>query len=187
MPHNIEIKARAQNFERQLQHARRLGGEAQRLVQRDTFFKVPQGRLKLRVQEAGRGQLIYYERADAAGPKVSHYQLTPTDDPEGLEQLLGAALGVLGTVHKTRLVYLVGQTRIHLDEVQGLGHYLELEVVLRPGQPPEQGEAEARRLMTELEVEPQDLVQGAYFDLVKRCCVEEMKQDETSKQDGSTT
>ena len=165
---NVEIKARVRHWGRLAELAGRLAdGPPLKLEQVDTFFVVPHGRLKLRVQQPGRGELIHYHRPDEAGPKTSQYHIVRTDDPQGLEGALGKALGVSGIVNKTRLVYLCGQTRVHLDNVEGLGQFMELEVVMEPGQSLEWGEAEARRLMEALEVEQGDLVQGAYFDLLR--------------------
>jgi predicted adenylyl cyclase CyaB len=91
-----------------------------------------------------------------------------TDDPDGLRRLLSEALGIEGTVRKKRHLFLVGQTRIHLDEVEGLGNFLELEVVLQNGQKPEEGMAIAAGLMEKLGVKKEDLIAGAYIDLIKQ-------------------
>ncbi|XP_051629705.1 LOW QUALITY PROTEIN: uncharacterized protein LOC127463821 [Manacus candei] len=141
-------------------------GQGQLLVQADTFFRVPRGRLKLRRTQDGRGELIFYERPDTAGPKLSSFTITPTADPDGLEAVLAQALGVLGIVRKERLLYLVGQTRVHLDRVEGLGDFLELEVVLRQEQSVQDGERVARELLRALGVGEHDLVSGAYLDLL---------------------
>jgi len=77
-------------------------------------------------------------------------------------------LGVRGVVVKTRHLYLAGQTRIHLDEVAGLGSYMELEVVLRPGQSDAEGQAVAEALMASLGIQPGDLLEGAYMDLLEK-------------------
>ncbi|XP_050179697.1 uncharacterized protein LOC126644408 [Myiozetetes cayanensis] len=144
--------------------------QGQLLVQADTFFRVPRGRLKLRRTqvkgEDGRGELIFYERPDTAGPKLSSFTITPTADPDGLEAVLAQALGVLGVVRKERLLYLVGQTRLHLDRVEGLGDFLELEVVLRQEQSVQDGEHVARELLRALGVGEDDLISGAYLDLL---------------------
>ncbi|KAK2519374.1 hypothetical protein Q9966_014000 [Columba livia] len=83
-----------------------------------------------------------------------------------VEAVLGQALGVLGVVRKERLLFLVGQTRVHLDSVEGLGDFLELEVVLTEEQSVEDGERVACELMKELGVEEEDLISGAYLDLL---------------------
>jgi predicted adenylyl cyclase CyaB len=119
------------------------------------------------VLAAGRGQLIYYSRPDQAGPKRSDYHLYETTDPEGLKNVLALALGVRGVVRKTRYLYLVGQTRIHLDDVEGLGEFIELEVVLRQDQTDAEGQAIAADLMARLGVQQADLLEGAYMDLME--------------------
>jgi len=77
-----------------------------------------------------KGELIYYERADQEGPKHSEYHLARTHDPENLKTVLSMAFGIRGVVVKSRYLFMVGQTRIHLDDVEGLGQFIELEVVL---------------------------------------------------------
>jgi predicted adenylyl cyclase CyaB len=170
MPTNIEIKARARDFSGIRGRAEALSNTPMQVIpQEDTFFTVGQGRLKLRVRAAAEpAQLIYYERANQGGPKRSDYQIFETRDPEGLKQTLGRALGIRGVVRKTRYLYLVGQTRVHLDDVEGLGQFMELEVVMRPGQPDAEGQAIAEDLMSKLGVDPSDLLEGAYMDLLER-------------------
>ena len=102
-----------------------------------------------------------------AGTKQSDYLLAHTTDPAALRATLATALGSGIVVMKTRRLYLVGPTRIHLDEVAGLGSFLELEVVLAPGQSPDEGHRIAREIMAALEVREEDLIQGAYADLLK--------------------
>ena len=168
MATNIEIKARAGNPALLRERAERLSrGPAELLLQEDCFFRVPRGRLKLRVQGSGRGELIYYEREDLAGPKSSHYLLFPTPEPAALRAVLEASLGILGIVRKRRWLFRVGETRIHLDEVAGLGDFVELEVVLQPGQGAPEGRAIAADLMNQLGIAPGDLLAGAYLDLLR--------------------
>jgi len=168
MPANIEIKARVRDFSALRTRAEALSDTPVQIIpQEDTFFNVREGRLKLRVLAADRGQLIYYSRPDQSGPKRSDYHIYETGDPAGLKSLLALALGVRGVVRKTRYLYLAGQTRIHLDDVQGLGQFIELEVVLRPGQTDADGQAVAADLMAKLGVEESDLLDGAYMDLLE--------------------
>lgn len=136
------------------------------IEQEDTFFVCRQGRLKLRFFSASRGELIAYHREDVAGTKSSQYLISQTKEPDQLRQVLVKALGIAGTVKKRRYLYLCGPTRIHLDEVEGLGTFLELEVVMRPDQPASEGEQIARELMEKLGVKPADLIAGAYLDLI---------------------
>ena len=169
MPTNIEIKARVRNFAALRQRAEALSDTPVQVIpQEDTFFNTLRGRLKLRQLAPQHGQLVYYERTDAAGPKRSDYILADTSAPSALKAALTAALGVRGVVRKTRYLYLVGQTRIHLDEVEGLGQFMELEVVLRPHQTDAEGRSIADDLMEKLGVSKSDLLEGAYMDLIEK-------------------
>ncbi len=169
MANNIEIKARLADRDRAHARAQRLSGGAATLIeQEDTFFVVPRGRLKLRRFGDGRGELIAYSRPDVPGPKRSEYHIHPTANPGSLLRVLEDSLGIRGVVKKRRSLYLVGNTRIHIDEVEGLGHFLELEVVLQPGQTADEGRAIAESLMAEFGIQPEDLIEGAYIDLLER-------------------
>lgn len=169
MPANIEIKARVPDFAALRQRAAALSDTPVEIIpQEDTFFHTPKGRLKLRLLAPDRAQLVYYERPDQDGPKRSNYHIFATSDPENLKTTLALALGVRGVVRKTRYLYLVGQTRLHLDDVEGLGHFMELEVVLHPGQSDAEGQAVAEDLMARLGVRKEDLIDGAYMDLLEK-------------------
>lgn len=167
MPSNIEIKARAR-YPAQLQAlAEALSGAPGTLLhQEDTFSHTPQGRLKLRMFSPTQGELIYYEQDDAPGPKPSRYTVASAPDPVTLNMLLTAALGARGMVRKQRLLYRIGQTRVHLDNVEGLGAFVELECVLRLDQTVEEGTRVVTDLMQQLAIADADLVKGAYVDLI---------------------
>ena len=168
MPSNIEIKARVRDFDEIRRRAEEVSDTPLQIIhQEDTFFITEKGRLKLRVLAADRAQLIYYLRSDQEGPKRSDYHIFETPDPENLKRVLELAYGVRGVVKKTRYLYIVGQTRVHLDDVEGLGQFMELEVVMRNGQSNAEGEEIAERLMTGLGVERSDLLDGAYMDLIE--------------------
>ena len=167
MPINIEIKARIADRRGIEKRAAALADSGPEVIrQEDTFFRVLQGRLKLRFFSSQRGELIYYEREDRAGPKPSSYVRIQTNQPEELKTALAKALGIAGIVRKVRSVYLVGKTRIHLDKVEGLGEFLELEVVLSGRQSLHHGRKIAERLMECLGVKKSELVSGAYVDLL---------------------
>jgi predicted adenylyl cyclase CyaB len=167
MPRNIEIKARVRDFDRLKQRVEKISDTPVKVIpQKDTFFHTAGGRLKLR-HLADRGQLIYYERIDVSGPKQSNYMISHADNPQSLEDVLAAALGIRGAVRKERLLYLVGQTRIHLDRVEDLGDFLEFEVVLDDDDTPEKGERIAAELMQTLNISEDDLIEGAYIDLLE--------------------
>ena len=168
MPSNIEIKARVGGFDEIRQRAEQLSDTVVQIIhQEDTFFNTEKGRLKLRVLAPDRAQLIYYLRSDQEGPKRSDYHIFETPDSENLKRVLELAYGIRGVVKKTRYLYLVGQTRIHLDDVEGLGQFIELEVVLKERQSNVEGEEIAEGLMTSLGVERSDLIEGAYMDMLE--------------------
>ncbi|MBK7672594.1 MAG: class IV adenylate cyclase [bacterium] len=170
MPRNIEIKARLGSGpaldDVEARAVALATNGPHEIIQDDTFFRCDSGRLKLRAFAGGHGELIYYRRADAAGPKESFYTIAPVEDPDALRRALTLALGTIGRVRKRRTLYLVGRTRVHLDRVEGLGEFLELEVVLRDDETAEVGEAEAHVLMGELGIVPAQLIEGAYLDLL---------------------
>lgn len=169
MPRNIEIKASIERIDDLLPKALAIADQGPvEIEQDDTFFRCDAGRLKLRTLSPSAGELIFYRRADQQGPRESFYQLTPTHEPDRLRETLSLAWGQIGRVQKKRTLLLVGRTRIHLDRVQGLGHFLELEVVLEEDEPLEAGMQEANDIMAQLGVEPSRLIEGAYLDLLLR-------------------
>lgn len=168
MPANVEIKARLRDFSAMKEKVEALSQQPATVIcQEDVFFKTAHGRLKLRLINSQPAELIYYERPDQDGPKFCRYEVFETDRPEQLKKVLTAALGMRGEVRKTRYFYLIGQTRIHLDRVEGLGDFLELEVMLHPGQTEAEGQATANELMTELGLNQEDLIDRAYIDLLE--------------------
>lgn len=167
MPRNIEIKARVADPDALEARAASLSGRGPDLIEQDdTFFHCPSGRLKLRDFGNGSGELIFYRRADASGPKTSFYRITPSDRPDELRETLGAALGKLGRVRKLRRLYMIGRTRVHLDRVEGLGDFMELEVVLGADEEEASGAHEAEQLIKQLGIQGEDLVEQAYVDLL---------------------
>ena len=165
---NVEIKARVADLAALAERAAAIATDGPTgIAQDDTFFRCDAGRLKLRAFSAGAGELIFYRRANAAGPKESFYVRTPTADPDGLREALTLAHGQVGRVVKQRTLYLVGRTRVHLDRVQGLGHFMEIEVVLNDGDSLDAGVAEAHALMAQLGIDASALVEAAYVDLLR--------------------
>jgi adenylate cyclase class IV len=167
MARNVEIKARIESVEALTPRAAALADQGPiEIVQDDTFFGCPNGRLKLRAFSATDGQLIFYQRPDQAGPKESFFLISPTSSPDTLREALTLAYGQAGRVRKHRTLFLAGRTRIHLDRVEDLGNFLELEVVMADGEPAEAGVAVAHDLLDKLDVAPSQLVEGAYVDLL---------------------
>jgi predicted adenylyl cyclase CyaB len=167
MARNIEIKARIASVSSLVPIVANLVPDPPvLLVQDDTFFRCDNGRIKLRAFSETSGELIFYRRADNAGPKESFYVRAPTQDPQSLKDSLTLAYGVIGQIRKTRRIYLSGRTRIHLDEVENLGDFLELEVVLADGESAQSGINEAQELMAQLGIRGDQLIDGAYLDMM---------------------
>ena len=168
MGRNVEIKARVADLPALARRVAAIADQGPEVLrQEDTFYPSPRGRLKLRRFAGGKGELIFYRRPDATEPEESRYVLSPTADPESLAAALGGALGVRGVVKKKRTLYRVGRTRVHLDEVEGLGDFMELEVVLAAGEGRSAGLTVARELAQRLGVAEGDLVARAYIDLLE--------------------
>ena len=167
MPFNIEIKARVREPDKLRSLVESISTEPnQTFYQEDVFFQTCKGRLKLRILSDTTGELIYYERPNTCGAKLSSYQIYETSKPDELRKLLSMSLGETITVKKKREVYKVGQTRIHLDEVDKLGIFMELEIVLNSDQTPEDGRIIASELMKKLGINEADLVSDAYADIL---------------------
>jgi predicted adenylyl cyclase CyaB len=165
---NLEIKARCDDLAAARAVAERLATEHPGVdEQTDTYFRTRSGRLKLRESSLSGGQLIPYLRPDQAGPKRADYQVLAVPDPEHLRHTLSEMLGVHRVVRKRREIFLVDTVRIHLDEVEGLGSFLELEAVYDGSAA---GEVDALRrvhaLMRELGILEDSLVETSYEGLV---------------------
>jgi len=172
MARNVEIKAHVSDLAAVRSKAAALASAPGLcLTQADTFFVVPNGRLKIREFSDGSGELIAYARSHEPGPKESVYSIVRCAHAQALSETLGRALPVRGRVVKRREVWLAGRTRIHLDEVEHLGAFVELEVVLRDDEPVHAGEREAYELMTALGISAAALVPDAYIDLLERAAV----------------
>ena len=173
MSRNVEIKARITSVEALLPKVKAIADQGPfEIRQDDTYFACGTGRLKLRMfggapASKSEGELIYYRRADQQAPKESFYLRSPTTAPEALRESLTLAYGQTGHVEKQRTLFLVGRTRVHLDRVSGLGHFLELEVVLEEHESAEVGIREANELLARLGVERSQLIEGGYFDLLR--------------------
>jgi predicted adenylyl cyclase CyaB len=167
MPRNVEIKAKIDSVNSIAHLVEPIASEGPILIaQDDTFFWCESGRMKLRMFSKNKGELIYYQRANETGPKESFYIRTLTEDPLGLTETLKLAYGVMGRVVKHRILYRVGRTRIHLDTVEGLGQYLELEVVLNESDSIAAGVDDAQDLLSKLGVQRSQLIDRAYVDLL---------------------
>lgn len=169
MPRNIEIKARVDDVAALYAKTAALADAGPtEIVQEDVFFHCGNGRLKLRLSGQDDGELIFYRRPDRSGPKESFYIRSPSAAPGPLCEALSLAYGEAGRVRKRRTLFLVGRIRVHLDRVEALGDFLELEVVLEEGEAADVGVREAHGLLQRLDIGADQLVGEAYVDLLSR-------------------
>ena len=163
---NIELKARLRDRGAAISTSERLGASPQGDIhQIDTYFNVPSGRLKLREAQPGRCELVFYHRPDVEGPKGCDYTLEPA--APSIKVLLADALGVLAVVDKVRTLYLWKNVRIHIDEVAGLGAFLEFEAVLDAMHDDADGKAKLDFLIREFGIQDADHLSVSYLDLVR--------------------
>lgn len=164
---NVEIKACIKDINELLEKVKSHSDTSEQIIhQEDHFFNAMHGRLKLRILEGDKAQLISYERDDKAGPKLSKYSIAVCEDVENLKTVLSTSLGIKGSVKKTRHLFFIKNTRIHVDEVESLGDFIEFEVVLDENQTEEDGKTIAYDLMKLLGVQESDLICGAYMDMI---------------------
>ncbi|ARA92934.1 adenylate cyclase [Rhodothermaceae bacterium RA] len=167
---NVEIKARCADHEPIRQYLRaheaRFVGEDHQV---DTYFRVPNGRLKLREGTIERA-LIHYDRADEHGPKRSdvHLYHPGAGDAPALKATLVHALGVRMVVDKRRAIYFIDNVKFHLDRVEGLGTFVEIEAIDREGhRTPEELRAQCEHYLDAFGIAPEDLVAASYCDMME--------------------
>ena len=164
---NVEIKATCNDLERIRQillerDAKFIGLDHQV----DTYFRSSSGRLKLREGNI-ENNLIWYQRPDQAGPKTSHCVLYKTEKDSALKAILHDAMGVMVVVDKEREIYFIDNIKIHLDQVKGLGTFLEIEAQSEEGDKSEELlNSQCVKLMDELGIRNEDLVNESYSDLL---------------------
>lgn len=165
---NLELKSRCRNLAQAREAVLQLGArDGAVLEQTDTYFHCSSGRLKLR-ETAGRGaELIAYARPDLAEVRASEYHLAPVDHPVRLKQCLASALGVRVLVVKRRELLIWHNVRIHLDDVEGLGTFVELEAVMGPSEDEAVSEAHIKLLAAALSLQPDDYIASSYGDLMQ--------------------
>ena len=166
MGRNVEIKALVADLALTCKRVEMIADSGPFVIeQEDTFFVCHNGYLKVRAFSETEGELIYYKRPDSVEPRVSHYVRSKSSDPQSLCDALTSALGVRGIIRKKRTLYIIGQSRIHLDEVEDLGSFVELEVVLSTQQAISEGISIAQEVMEKLGINKDDLVGKSYIDL----------------------
>lgn len=164
---NLELKVRCTDLATLRAKVRQLcGGVGELELQTDTYFHVTNGRLKLREIQDRLPLLIWYRRPDQADVRASDYQLVPVTEPAQLKAVLTGALGLRGVVKKRREIYLWHNVRIHLDEVENLGMFLEFEAVLSPADGEEVSRERLQELTERLQLGPAAAVAESYADLL---------------------
>ncbi len=163
----IEIKARSKEHGKVRDMLKREDAEFRGTDhQVDTYFKVGSGRLKLREGDI-ENHLIYYAREDKRGPKQSDVMLTGTEPGSSLREMLAKALGILVVVDKKREIYFMGNVKFHLDTVEGLGEFVEIEAIDDKGDiGREKLLAQCSKYMKKFGIDEKDLVSGSYSDML---------------------
>jgi adenylate cyclase, class 2 len=165
---NIELKAVDLAPARSMDACRTIGArEEGEIWQRDAYFAVPYGGLKLREERPGRPHLIQFERADEAQHRESRYRIVATEDPETMLDALTAAVGLRIVVTKRRRLFLWESVRIHLDDVEGLGTFIELEAVASPESDLSPERELIARLRTAFAIDDSRLLASGYAALLE--------------------
>lgn len=167
MGRNIEIKARCPNpgaIEQIIQKMNLPFGGV--LRQTDTFYQTPRGRLKLRETD-NESMLIPYLRKNQKGPGSSDYVLLPVEEPMVTHRILEAMFGVRSVVEKKRRIWFYENVRIHLDDVEDLGNFIELEGVVNEKNPGGPTLEKVELLMELFGIVEEDLIMNAYVDLME--------------------
>jgi predicted adenylyl cyclase CyaB len=163
---NLEFKARLVDPKPAIAKARALGADLWGdLRQTDTYFVVDRGRLKLRETAGFQAELIFYSRDEQSAGRASDYEVAHSADGEALRSVLRKALGVRAVVRKRRTLLTLDTTRIHIDDVEGLGWFLEIEVPVKDA---DDATANQRidALIRDLGFSWDDCIRASYLDLV---------------------
>lgn len=164
---NVEIKARSKNPAEihallAAQQAEFLGTDKQT----DTYFKIDKGRLKLR-QGNIENALIHYFRDNQAGPKRSDVSMYKTEGGEELKEVLQNALPVLAVVTKRRSIYFIENVKFHVDEVENLGSFVEIEAIDRDGDIGEEKlRAQCQYYLDLFKIKAEELIEVSYSDMM---------------------
>lgn len=166
---NIEIKARTAQPDFVRQYLLNAGADFKgKDEQTDTYFNVPNGRLKLR-QGNIENNLIWYSREDQEGPKQSNFKLMPVADGEALKDILKNALDIKVAVKKSREIYYIGNIKFHIDELEGLGNFVEIEAGNKLADlSVEELYEQCRFYMKEFGIKEQDLLANSYSDMLEQ-------------------
>lgn len=162
---NIEIKARTQNLANLKEVAKSLATSYLGLDhQVDTYFQTTEGRFKLRESTIKGAYLIPYLRPDTAGPKKSDYAMISVTDGSKVRELFTKILGVIKIIKKQRDIYLIGNVRVHLDEVENLGTFLEFEAAYENPADESAEKNKVNQLLLKFGIKDSDLITHSYSD-----------------------
>jgi predicted adenylyl cyclase CyaB len=165
---NLEAKFRLAGLKQARTRAEAIGFVfSATLIQRDTFFAVANGKLKLREENRG-ASLIHYQRDTARGFELSNYTIAKITDAANTRAILASALGVIAKVRKRRTLLLRENIRLHLDEVEGIGEFGEIEAVLQRNGSLDAGHTALGEILRALEVRTRDRIEVSYFELMSR-------------------
>lgn len=164
---NLEIKAHCKNQKKAESIVRSMKAEYScSCFQRDTYYKVSRGNLKLRETNSGEDVLIFYKRRKTASPKLCDYALFNVEKSNELKMFLKEAFGEAVVVEKIRKIYLYKNVRIHLDNVKELGEFIEFEAVLSEVNGHKESQETVQFLMEKLSIEKEDLIKGSYSGML---------------------
>ena len=165
---NLEAKFRLIDLGQAETRATALGYSRRAILnQRDTFFRVASGKLKLR-EESSDAVLIYYHRIESGPLMISNYEIVPVADPPRTLRILTDALGTIAIVEKVRTLMMRDNVRLHLDRVANLGEFGEIEAVIADGDDPERSRAAVDEILAALGVGQADLIDVSYFEMLAR-------------------
>jgi predicted adenylyl cyclase CyaB len=165
---NLEAKFRLVNHADAEVRATALGYTRRAILnQRDTFFRVANGKLKLR-EENGRAVLIFYHRDESGPLMLSNYEIVPVADPPRMLRMLEEALGTIAVVEKVRVLLTRDNVRLHLDQVARLGDYGEIEAVIADSDDPERSRGAVNEILAALGVSQADLIDVSYFEMLAK-------------------
>lgn len=163
---NLEAKFKLNDFEQAQGRAEAIGYRFKAtLTQRDTFFRVAAGKLKLREEQSG-ARLIYYGREESRHLKLSTYEIVAIAEPEKFRLMMTQALGTIATVNKSRILMMRDNVRLHLDRVEGLGEYGEIEAVLADTDDVEHSRPAVDEILSTLGIERDNLIEKSYFEML---------------------
>lgn len=169
MARSVEIKARIDDLELLRERLAKLATAGPALIsQDDTYFQCDNGRLTLRQFSDGNGELIFYQRNAKAGPDESIFSKSPAPQPDSLRTLLSHAYGQIGRIKKMRTLFFIESTRVHVDWVQDLGNFIEIQTEIGDDEPSSNGEMITEMLMEKLGVSLDSLLHESYLDMISQ-------------------